>query len=246
MSDGTLWGWGRNDFGQLGLAPGLITNSLTRIGTDADWIKIFASQSSSVGVKRDGSVWKWGLVFTHKDRTFKSLPQHEPVLWKVNGMDWREYITFYDWDLILKEDGSLWTTGNVRPELFGSRLFDDPRGYRYHAEVLRVGNASDWSAIGNNLDTLTGLKRNGLILQFDLWNRFLRFWKDVRRPSQYSDWIAINETYWGQSLTLAADGTLCAWPTGQTRNIQSNRTLLGPTRKPVWTANIFNNSSQGN
>src|SRR4029078_2468563 len=63
-TDGTLWGWGQNDSGQLGPGPVQLKDGVTRIGKDTDWLKVFASQNTSVGVKRDGSMWKWGFVLT--------------------------------------------------------------------------------------------------------------------------------------------------------------------------------------
>jgi hypothetical protein len=235
-NDGTLWGWVQNDSTPLGTGPTPFTN-VARIGKDSDWLKIFASQNSFVGVKQDGSVWNW--LITGK---LKIVTEKAPIRWNVTGADWRDYVSFGDWKVILKEDGSLWTSGLHPLRLFGSSLLAKS-GWHFQAdnELFRVGNEYDWSAIVNNhLDTLFGLKRDGSILQFEPRNRLV-FWKDHRLPSRYSDWLAISTMWWGQNLALAADGTLCSWPTSQTLD---TRSLLGPTRKPTWTANIFNNSSE--
>ena len=59
-SDGTLWTWGRNNFGQLG--DGSIDSRATplQIGTDTDWISAAGSVGHSVALKSDGSLWTWG------------------------------------------------------------------------------------------------------------------------------------------------------------------------------------------
>lgn len=60
-TDGTLWGWGSNETGQLG--NGTTTNSLVpiQIGTDNDWKSLGYSGYSSAAIKNNGSLWTWGL-----------------------------------------------------------------------------------------------------------------------------------------------------------------------------------------
>jgi alpha-tubulin suppressor-like RCC1 family protein len=61
QDDGSLWCWGRNTNGQLGigLEPGQ-TRVPGRVGSDSDWIAIAAGQHHSCGVRDDGSLWCWG------------------------------------------------------------------------------------------------------------------------------------------------------------------------------------------
>ena len=69
-TDGSLWGWGRNTFGQLGNGTGgngwddRSGDQLypVQIGTDHDWVLVAASDSYTVAAKSDGSLWKWGLT----------------------------------------------------------------------------------------------------------------------------------------------------------------------------------------
>ena len=44
-SDGTLWAWGRNNYGQLGDGTTAQINSPVRIGTDTSWVQIAARGS---------------------------------------------------------------------------------------------------------------------------------------------------------------------------------------------------------
>lgn len=59
-SDGTLWAWGRGDFGQLGV--GGTTNATTpiRVGTDSDWIFAEAGSFHSFGIRADHALFAWG------------------------------------------------------------------------------------------------------------------------------------------------------------------------------------------
>ena len=60
-TDRSLWCWGDNGFGQLGL--GDFTDRLvpTRVGTDLDWVEISTIAYHTCGVRTDRSLWCWGL-----------------------------------------------------------------------------------------------------------------------------------------------------------------------------------------
>ena len=61
-SDGTLWGMGRNRYGQLGLNSRTLYSSPVQIGTNTTWSEnIFTNDVYSGGVKTDGSLWIWGF-----------------------------------------------------------------------------------------------------------------------------------------------------------------------------------------
>ena len=59
-SDGRLWAWGRNNYGQVG--DGTTTDSLSpvQIGSDNKWVMVSAGVYHSLGVKSDGTLWAWG------------------------------------------------------------------------------------------------------------------------------------------------------------------------------------------
>jgi alpha-tubulin suppressor-like RCC1 family protein len=56
-TDGTLWCWGRNAEGQLGLGDTSLTaEAPTRVGTDSDWARVAVGRFSTCAQKRDGRV----------------------------------------------------------------------------------------------------------------------------------------------------------------------------------------------
>ena len=59
-SDGTLWAWGSNKYGQLGDGTTNSASMPVRIGTAHDWVWAGASLTYSVALKADGSLWMWG------------------------------------------------------------------------------------------------------------------------------------------------------------------------------------------
>jgi alpha-tubulin suppressor-like RCC1 family protein len=62
-TNGTIYSWGRNNQGQLGLNNYGDSNNKstpTPIGTDMDWVEIAAGENHSIGCKTNGSVYVWG------------------------------------------------------------------------------------------------------------------------------------------------------------------------------------------
>jgi len=59
--DGTLWAWGDNSFGQLGIGNLISTQIPTQVGAGNRWDRVFAGQKHSLALQRDGSLWTWGL-----------------------------------------------------------------------------------------------------------------------------------------------------------------------------------------
>ena len=60
-SDGSLWCWGDNHFGQLGSAPS--SASVTepgRVGAGADWTQVSVDTFSACALRVDHSLWCWG------------------------------------------------------------------------------------------------------------------------------------------------------------------------------------------
>lgn len=62
--DGSLWAWGNNDHGQLGVGDTAFHETPVQIGTDTDWAQVYAVANfyfyNGFAAKRDGSLWGWG------------------------------------------------------------------------------------------------------------------------------------------------------------------------------------------
>lgn len=64
-SDGTMWAWGNNCWGQLGQGDDLCdvyTGAINQVGTDSDWAAIATDGYSwhNLALKSDGTLWAWG------------------------------------------------------------------------------------------------------------------------------------------------------------------------------------------
>lgn len=61
LTDGSVWSWGSNAFGQLG--DGTATDRLApvRAGTLTDVVRVSAGLGFTLALRSDGSVWAWGM-----------------------------------------------------------------------------------------------------------------------------------------------------------------------------------------
>ena len=78
--DGTLWSWGYNERGQLGLdiATNINRSSPVQIGALTDWESASHNTDEVYAVKTDGTLWAWGFNTTgalaQNDRVARSSP----------------------------------------------------------------------------------------------------------------------------------------------------------------------------
>ncbi|MGL2965177.1 T9SS type A sorting domain-containing protein [Flavobacterium sp. XGLA_31] len=109
-TDGTLWSWGRNNYGQLGDNSTTNRISPTQIGTDTNWQFVSAGHSYGLAIKSDGTLWGWGRNAlgwlgdgTDTDKTVPTQIGTDTNWQKVDGG--------YFHSMGIKTDGTLWAWG---------------------------------------------------------------------------------------------------------------------------------------
>jgi alpha-tubulin suppressor-like RCC1 family protein len=62
-TDGTLWSWGSNSSGKLGLNDSVNRSSPTQVGTDTNWSSVsLGSSNTLLALKTNGTLWSWGNI----------------------------------------------------------------------------------------------------------------------------------------------------------------------------------------
>ena len=59
-TDHSLWCWGSDRGGQLGLGPTGKRKSPTRVGAGTDWTSVAAGFTHTCGIRTDHTLWCWG------------------------------------------------------------------------------------------------------------------------------------------------------------------------------------------
>lgn len=116
-TNGTLWGWGRNSYGEVGDGTTIDRNHPVQIGTDNQWQYISGGGTHSLGLKTDGTLWAWG-----ENNLFGQLGGFYPnqVNPKQIGSDtnWVSISAGGSHTTAIKSDHTLWVCGwNINGQL---------------------------------------------------------------------------------------------------------------------------------
>jgi len=148
-TDGTLWAWGTNNNGQLGLNEAgvfLYRSSPTQVGVATNWNKVSAGDFYSLATKTNGTLWSWGnnssggLGLNTATSYNRSSPTQVGVATNWNLI--ATSVSYAACVIATKTDGTLWTWGN---NLVGHLGVND-RTYR--SSPIQVGSLTNW----NNID----------------------------------------------------------------------------------------------
>lgn len=59
-TNGQLWTWGSNSYGQLGIGNKISQTSPVRVGTASEWVSVTAGDYHTAAINADGELWVWG------------------------------------------------------------------------------------------------------------------------------------------------------------------------------------------
>lgn len=141
--DGTLWGWGNNWAGQLGIGTfSPEEDEAIQVGTQTNWVKIWAGLLESVGLQSDGSLWYWGdnpnPSVSQTGSSSRNICRPTRISAETNWVD----VGFGPWTVLaIKGDGTLWAFGRQ------AFLFTGNTNATSCEVPVRVGTNNDWQAI---------------------------------------------------------------------------------------------------
>ncbi len=107
-SDGSLWAWGENLEGQLGIESNIQQNIPVQVGIEKDWLAVSAGDLHSLALKKDGTLWAWGDNSDGQLGNDTTIDSAIPV--SVSGTWYALQAGAYH-NLAMKHNGSLWAWG---------------------------------------------------------------------------------------------------------------------------------------
>jgi alpha-tubulin suppressor-like RCC1 family protein len=138
-SDGTLWTWGQNLYGQLGQNDTANRSSPVQVGTETNWDKLEYGAYAFLMIKNDGTLWSWGY------NTFGGLGNNN--IFNVSSPtqvgsanNWSQAVMGNLYAVTaVKTDGTLWSWGYG----FGGGLGLNDTVDR--SSPVQVGSLTNWS-----------------------------------------------------------------------------------------------------
>lgn len=257
-SDGSLWTWGANSFGQLGDGTTASTKVPQQVGNENSWLGVAAGDFFTIALRSDGALWAWGENYlgqlgqgTFGQGTFgmyNGTPQQIGT-----NTNWQAVSAGRDHVVALREDGSLWTWGGnpwgqlgngsnasasrpqpVQPE---HRWKSAAAGSTHTAAVRADGTLWTWG------DNREGQMGNGTLTRDDFIHH------GTTTPQQAgteTNWEAVSARG-NRTLASRNDGTLWSWGenyAGQGGTGTNGRTNLRP--QPVSSELTWQAFAAGN
>lgn len=205
QTNGTLWAWGNNANGQLGLSDTIVRYSPTQVGNLSYWSQVSTGDAHSLAIQSNGTLWAWGsnnygqLGITTAAASISTPTQ------VGNSSNWSKVLCGQVHTAALKSDGTLWTWGS---NVYGQLGLSDTTN---RSSPTQVGNLTNWNKIGVGGRSTYGIKTDGT-----LWSMgesgssgtgFIAY-----SPIQIGNnsWIHVAGG-WLDAFAIQADGSLWAW-----------------------------------
>jgi len=214
--DSSLWGWGQNIYGQLGIGNIINKSTPVQIVVGSETWRYVYSGNHTIAITTSGNLYCWGLnidgQLASNDKINRSLPVAIPssYLWDGGGAG-------NDFTIVLSTDGYLFSCGN---NIYGQLGLNSQISY---SSLIQIGSSSNWKFV-----TVDAVNNSAFAMKADgtVWswgnNQFGNLGQntttDVSAPTQIgteSNYLQISAGSF-TFFALKKDGTL--WAVGQNSN----------------------------
>ena len=223
QTNGTLWGWGRNYGGQLGLGDTSFRSSPVQVGSLTNWNSTSFGGSFQAAIKTNGTLWTWGVNANARLGQNNTIYTSSPVQ-LGSGTTWSKAFTGGPFAAAITTDGSLWMWGDGQQGQLG-------QGNRTEfSSPVQVGALTWTSAIVDGM-SVTAVRANGT-----LWS-----WGRNTNGSQGLNGVGYGNPY-NRIYSPVQVGVLTSWSfvTGA-----YNSRLAFKTNGTLWTWGNNNNGELG-
>ncbi|MBS1534406.1 MAG: T9SS type A sorting domain-containing protein [Bacteroidetes bacterium] len=158
-TNGTLWAWGNNTEGQLGIGSTINQNTPRQVGTDVDWKFIYSGASTSFAIKNNGTLWGWGRNDTGQLGDGTTVNKNIPTQIGTDS-NWAKVSSGPLHTLAIKTDGTLWAWGsNVMGQLGDNTLVDK-------LSPIQIGTDTNWESCNASKAQFSSARKNNGRLYF--------------------------------------------------------------------------------
>jgi len=158
-TDGTLWSWGNNGYGELGDGTGETYRSspVQTIAGGSIWKQVSCGSGSTAAIKTDGTLWTWGNNISGQLGDGTRTDRSSPVQTISGGTNWKQVSCGYRNTAAIKTDGTLWTWGDN----FYGQLGDGTSTSR-SSPVQTITGGSNWKQVSCGSNS-TAIKTDGTL-----------------------------------------------------------------------------------
>ena len=228
-TNGALWLWGNNNFGQLGNnASGTNQSSpVQTVAAGTNWKLVACGRYHTTAIKTDGTLWTWGGAGTPfnvgqlGDNT--TVNKSSPVQTIAGGTNWKLVACGNFHTTAIKTDGTLWLWGENQWGHLGDNTLT-----KKSSPIQTVSGGTNWRQVAGNSANTMGIKTDGTLW---LWgqnaygvlgdNTAVNKSSPVQTIAGGTNWKQVA----GSNLQVTAiktDGTLWTWGRNDTGQLGVN------------------------
>jgi len=141
-TDGTLFGWGRNNQGKVGDGTTTDRSSPVQIGALTTWSRVAANNAATFATKTDGTLWAWGTGGDKYIPWGNSNNYSSPI--QIGSLtDWAipDAATTVGAGFCVKTDGTLWGWGRNK-----DNFFQDAGAVAKVSSPIQIGTQTHYGA----------------------------------------------------------------------------------------------------
>jgi len=218
-TDGTLWSWGANQYGQLGDTTSTHRSSpIQTVAGGTTWKQVSAARYLTAAIKTDGTLWIWGRNQYGQLGDNTVVSKSSPVQTTAGGTNWKQVSAWLWMTAAIKTDGTLWTWGQNN---YGE-LGDNTITHR-SSPVQTVAGGTNWRLVSAGYYQTSAIKTDGTLW---LWgyngggglgdNTITHRSSPVQTVAGGTNWKQVSGAGFTIGLNTAAvktDGSLWLWGT---------------------------------
>ena len=158
-TDGTLWTWGQNNYGQLGVNDTTARSTpVTTFAGGTNWKQVDCGYNHTGAIKTDGTLWTWGRNAYGKLGTNDTTHRSTPVTTFAGGTNWKQVSTSVNHTAAIKTDGTLWTWGY---NAYGVLGVNDTT--ERNTPVTTFAGGTNWKQVSFGRFASTAIKTDGTL-----------------------------------------------------------------------------------
>ena len=234
-TDGTLWLWGGNAYGQLGNNDYInLSSPVQTVSAGNNWKLVSCGEYTTAAIKTDGTLWMWGnrghgvLGDTHAGNV------SSPVQTVSAGNNWKLVSCGGYTTAAIKTDGTLWTWGSN----FMGQLGDDTTSPK-SSPIQTVAAGTNWKFVACGGNTVAGIKTDGTLWLWGANNDGMlgngtttHTSSPIQTIAGGTDWKSVSCTY-NSVAAIKTDGTLWTWGSNWAGQLGDGTTTS--TSSPIQT-----------
>jgi len=212
-SNGRLYAWGKNDYGQLGIGNNTNQNVPVPVDSATNWIYVEANGSHSFAIKSNGELYAWGNNGNGQLGDGTDTTRDRPV--RIGSMsNWTAVSAGERQTIAINSDGEIYTWGD---NTFGQLGLGNKTAYN---SPQRVGKNNNWISVTSGWNHCLAVNSNGQLYAWggDLYRELglgisVHNQPAQRSPNQVgsaSNWVSVSSGEYF-SIAVNSSGELYTW-----------------------------------